>query len=408
MEQKPSEVEGGGPPSLSQEQVRARLREVALFDGLGGNDLEEILEISEPVLVEADEYVFEEGDRGDHFYIIVRGEVELRKASGNDMKRLALLRAGQAFGEMALLNQTPRSASAFAVTDTYMLSVSREAFGRILGGETLAVRLLRNLSKALWATSVRLAARQAQQARSDTPHEALADFNRLLRTRLLPRVTPRVSGYDLAASTLTPRQGVGSTSWDWFLLGDGRPVFLVMKADRADIFSAQRLETLRTLLRSRAAEPQESLGVMLTQASRGLRAGWVEGLSGAVSCGILALAEGSAEWAGGGDVSGMIVRSGGASRDLNRGSPAVGEIADHEYDATIIELGARDKLICMSDNPPNLVQLVTSVVTGGYTSSSRDALSKLFGRFAHAQAPGAASTATDLTGAVITCTRAAD
>ncbi len=405
-QQRASEVEGGETASLTQDQVRERLKEVALFEGLDGDDLDEILEISDPVLVEADEYIFEEGDRGDHFYIIVRGEVELRKAAGDGAKRLALLRAGQAFGEMALLNQTPRSASAFAVSDTYMLAVSREAFGRILGGETLAVRLLRNLSKALWATSVRLAARQAQQARSDTPHEALADFNRLLRTRLLPRVTPRISGYDLAASTLAPRHGVGSCGWDWFLLPDGRPVFLVMRSARSDIFSAQRLATLRTLLRSRAAEPIESLGALLTRASRGLRAGWVEGLSGPVSCGMLALAEGGAEWVGAGDVAGMVVRSGGASRDLNRGSPAAGELPDHVYESTVIDLGAKDKLISMSDNPPSLVQLVTSVVTGGYTSSSRDALSKLFGRFAQLQSPGVASAATDLSGVVITCEKA--
>jgi hypothetical protein len=306
---------------------------------------------------------------------------------------------------MALLNQTPRSASAIAVSDTYMLSVSRDAFGEILGGDTLAVRLLRNLSKALWATSVRLAARQAQQARSDTPHEALADFNRLLRARLLPRVTPRVSGYDLAASTLTPRQGVGSSSWDWFLMTDGRPVFLVMKASRADIFSAQRLAAMRTLLRAVSDDPHESLGALFTRAVRGLRGGWVDGLSGPVSCGLVALSEGSAEWVGAGDVAGMVVRSGGASRDLNRGTPSAGELSDHVYESTVVDLGARDKVICMSENPPNLVQLVTSVLTGGYTSSSRDALSKLFGRFS--QLPGGGGDPSDLTGTVITCTKPA-
>jgi CRP-like cAMP-binding protein len=321
------------------------------------------------------------------------------------VKRLALLRSGQAFGEMALLNQTPRSASAFAVADSYMLSVSRDAFGEILGDDSLAVRLLRNLSKALWATSVRLAARQAQQLRSDTPHEALADFNRLLRTRLLPRVTPRVSGYDLAASTLQPRHGIGSSSWDWVLLNDGRPVFVVAKADRADIFSAQRLAMFRTLFRSASSEANQPLGVLLTRVSRGLREGWIDGLSGSVSCGLVALADGNAEYVGAGDVAGMVLRSGGASKDLNRGTPAAGERPEHTYESTVVSLGARDKVICMSDNPSNLVQLVTSVLTGGYTSSSRDALSKLFGRFG--QVPPVPSSAEDLTGVVVTCTRAA-
>ncbi|HET9947578.1 MAG TPA: cyclic nucleotide-binding domain-containing protein, partial [Longimicrobiales bacterium] len=123
--------------ALSHEVVREKLGAVQLFQGLDRGDLDRILSISESVLVEAGEHVFEEGERGDHFYVIVRGCIELRKSAGKDQKKLAVLRAGQAFGEIALLNQTPRSASAYAVEDTYMLSLSRAAFGEMLGGDTL-------------------------------------------------------------------------------------------------------------------------------------------------------------------------------------------------------------------------------------------------------------------------------
>ncbi|HUP51727.1 MAG TPA: cyclic nucleotide-binding domain-containing protein [Longimicrobiales bacterium] len=299
MEPQPDiQVRERASESLSREQVREKLRSVALFQGLEESDLDRILGISESVLVEAGETVFEEGERGDHFYIIVRGEVELRKGSGTGQKKLAVLREGQAFGEIALLNQTPRSASAHALVDTYMLSVSRAAFGQILGGDTLAVRLLRNLSKALWATSVRFVSKQAQQTHTETSHESLADFNRLLRSRLLPRVTPRVTGFDLTASTLAPRQGVGASAWDWLLLTDGRPVFVVMRTVRADIFSAQRLAALRTLLRALAERPHASLGALLTESSLGLLAGWIDGLSGPVACALVALGDGTAEIAG--------------------------------------------------------------------------------------------------------------
>ena len=47
-----------------------------------------------------------------HFYVIVHGSVEVRKTTADGYKRLAALRAGQAFGEMALLNQTPRLSAA--------------------------------------------------------------------------------------------------------------------------------------------------------------------------------------------------------------------------------------------------------------------------------------------------------
>lgn len=397
-----AEVEGT-PNSLSQDQVREKLRGVALFEGLDGADLDQILQISESVLVEADEYVFEEGDRGDHFYIIIRGEVELRKSGVAGSKKLAVLREGQAFGEMALLNQTPRSASAYALENTYMLSVSRVAFGEMLGGETLAVRLLRNLSKALWATSVRLAAKQAQQTHMDTPHEALADFNRLLRSRVLPRVTPRVSGFDLTASTLAPRQGTGSSAWDWIMLTDGRPVFVVMRAVSGDLFSAQRLVAFRSVLRTLAALPQSTLGSLLTDASRGLRSGWIDGLSGPVECGMVALTDGAAEWAGAGGVRGLLVRAGGHAEDLTLEGPPAGARADHVYESRGILLGNRDKIVMLSGASANSDRLVTSVLTEGYTSSSRDALNKIFAKVSTAPARG--SSPSDLTGAVIVRTR---
>lgn len=387
--------------TLTREQVRETLRSVALFQGLDRDDLEGILGISESVLVEAGEAVFEEGDRGDHFFILVRGQVELRKSASDGLRRLAVLRAGQAFGEMALLNQTPRSASAVALEDTFLLSVSRAAFGQILGGDTLAVRLLRNLSRALWATSVRLAAQHGQATPAEPPQETLADFNRLLRSRLLPRAAPRLQGYDVAASTSAPRQGVGSSSWDWMVLDDGRPVFLVMRAVRADVFSAQRLAALRAVLKTLADEPQPSLGALLTRASRGLRSGWIEGLSGPVECALVALGDNAVEVAFTGGMCALLVPAGGEIEELGFDAPALAERSDHTYESKSLELGSRDKVIVLSHGPEGLARMVASVVTEGYTSSSRDALNKLFARLE----PGDGSNGTDLTGAVVTRTR---
>jgi CRP-like cAMP-binding protein len=397
-----SEVRAPSKGILSGDQVRETLRAVALFQGLEGSDLDRILEISESILVESGECVFEEGDRGDHFFVIVRGQIELRKRWPDGFRRLAVLRAGQAFGEMALLNQTPRSASAHALEDTCLLSVSRAAFAQILGGETLAVRLLRNLSRALWATSVRLAAQQAHFVRQESPQATLADFNRLLRSRLLPRVTPRLDGYDLSAATLAPRQGTGSSAWDWFLFHDERLVVAVMRAVRADVFSAQRLATLRTVLRSLSDEPQPSLGVLLAKANRDLRSSWVEGLSGPVACVLVALGQDGAEIASAGYASALLLRAGGATEELGHGAPALGERAGHAYESKPVALGNRDKVILLSQAPPGVARLVTSVVTEGYTSSSRDALNKLFARF---QGGDGARGGCDLSGAVITRTR---
>lgn len=378
------------PPVLTREQISVRLREVALFQGLSQEDLAEILRISEAVRVDAGEYVFEEGERGDHFYVIVHGSIELRKATGSGFRKLAVLRAGQAFGEMALLNQTPRSASAYALEDTYLLSVSRAAFAQMLGGDTLSVRLLKNLSKALWATSVRLAAQNQTRGSTDndTGHETLSEFNRLLRARLLPRVTPRVSGYDIAATTLAPRQGSGSTAWDWFVLTDGRPAFSVMRAVKNDIFSAQRLAAARMLLRSLAAEPHASLGAMLTKAARGLRAGWIEGLSGPVMVGMVALADGAAEWVEAGAITALIVRQDGGAEDLSRHVPPLGEEYDRGYESEVIVMAEDDCVVALTDAHSEAVASVATALSGGAIESARDGLSRVVGRASPATEAG--------------------
>ena len=404
MESQPSVMSAGEPPrTLSHEQISARLREVALFQGLGEADLLEIIRISESIRIDGGEYVFEEGERGDHFYIIVHGSIELRKTSGGEQRRLAVLKAGQAFGEMALLNQTPRSASAYALEDTYVLSVSRAAFSDILGGDSLSVRLLKNLSKALWATSVRLASQQAKANSMDTGHETLAEFNRLLRARILPRVTPRVSGYDISASTLAPRHGAGCSTWDWFVLTDGRPAFTVAKAAQGDLFSAQRLASVRLLLRSAAAEAHPSLGAMLTRVNRNLRAGWIEGLSGPVTLGMVALADGAAEWVEAGPVTGVVARARGRAEDLGVNGPPLGDDLEHLYQSRVLGLEPQDRIVALTGIHRDAPRVIDEILIQGHVGSSRDALAKLLGELEPAPADG--EDVSDVSTTIITRTK---
>lgn len=307
---------------------------------------------------------------------------------------------------MALLNQTPRSASALAVEDTYLLSVSRAAFSRMLGGDTLSVRLLKNLSKALWATSVRLASQQKTTSTdNDTGHETLSEFNRLLRARLLPRVTPRVSGYDIAASTLAPREGTSCTAWDWFVLTDGRPAFVVTRAAQSDVFAAQRLGSVRMLLRSAAAEPQPDLGEMLTRVNRGLRAGWIEGLSGPVHVGIAALADGAAEWGEAGPITSVVVRGRGTVEDLSLHQPPLGDEIDTQYESSMIVLGRDDRIVTLTDAFGSAAESIGSALVGADLRSSREALTRILA--AGESIRGTAQASSDVSASVITRTNPA-
>jgi NADH dehydrogenase len=81
---------------------------------------------------EPHEIIFRQGDRGDRLYVIVEGEVELfQEEAGHAPSLLARLGAGECFGEMALVNDRPRMATARSVTRVNLLSVDRQAFGAL-------------------------------------------------------------------------------------------------------------------------------------------------------------------------------------------------------------------------------------------------------------------------------------
>ena len=85
--------------------------------------------------------VFAEGDPGDSMFFIVKGCIRIKKraqAAGAMHKTLAVLEAGDYFGEMALLDQKPRSAAAVAAGDARILRLSKPAFDQMQGQSSLA------------------------------------------------------------------------------------------------------------------------------------------------------------------------------------------------------------------------------------------------------------------------------
>ena len=77
--------------------------------------------------------IFREGDPGFHFYIIDEGEVEIFSYTKSGEKLvLTTLTAGEAFGEFALLDHSPRSASARALVDSKIVRVSEKGYEHML------------------------------------------------------------------------------------------------------------------------------------------------------------------------------------------------------------------------------------------------------------------------------------
>ena len=98
----------------------------------------------------AGEVIFKEGDAADQLFVIKSGEVGIQ--SGN--RTLAELSANHIFGEMALIDDAPRSATAVAVTDVELVPVSEKQF-LFLVSQTpfFALKVMRVLARRLRATS---------------------------------------------------------------------------------------------------------------------------------------------------------------------------------------------------------------------------------------------------------------
>lgn len=72
--------------------------------------------------------IFKDGDPGQTMFIILEGKVEITKLLGDQKTILATLDKGSIFGEMAIIDREPRSATATTISDTMMLEISREMF----------------------------------------------------------------------------------------------------------------------------------------------------------------------------------------------------------------------------------------------------------------------------------------
>lgn len=87
----------------------------------------------ETVRYTAHQVIFEEGELGNAAYLIMRGQVEIRKGmKTSNPQTLAVLSKNDIFGEMALFDESPRMAEAMARTNVELIAINRDEFNRRL------------------------------------------------------------------------------------------------------------------------------------------------------------------------------------------------------------------------------------------------------------------------------------
>jgi CRP-like cAMP-binding protein len=103
------------------------------------------------------DYIFKEGDIGEVMFIIHRGKVNITKRTDEGEKILVTLAAGDFFGEMAIIDKAPRSASAIAAEETVCIVLDEELFEQQMQRNAKIVKkILKNMSARLRAMNEQL------------------------------------------------------------------------------------------------------------------------------------------------------------------------------------------------------------------------------------------------------------
>jgi CRP/FNR family transcriptional regulator, cyclic AMP receptor protein len=150
--------------SATAPDASALLRSIELFEGLSGEDLRVLADSLERRPFAAGVSVFEQGDSGDAMYIVESGDINIH-LPGEASRRISLkdIARGEYFGELALFDDKPRSASALATTDCVLLELHRATLQDYLARRPgAAMAILRTMSERLRETNTLLSARAAK------------------------------------------------------------------------------------------------------------------------------------------------------------------------------------------------------------------------------------------------------
>jgi CRP-like cAMP-binding protein len=137
------------------------LQRMPIFGGVRRDMLAALLEVATTRTLLPGEYFFREGDRAESMFVLESGEVEVLRAWEEREHRLARLGAGDCFGEMALLDLLPRSASVRAVMPCTAIELSTASLFRLYETDLeqfalVQMNVARELSRRLREADARL------------------------------------------------------------------------------------------------------------------------------------------------------------------------------------------------------------------------------------------------------------
>lgn len=151
------------------EDLLEKCSHVALLRALPPEEMQAVVPLLHEAGFEAGETIFRRGSKGERLYLIEEGEAEVRRGVGKGGPEIAMLAAGDSFGEMALLSGQARIATVSAKTDLSTWVLEKDDFDHLLGsspGLKKAVTELSHKRKAELEKLIQAASEDEEESRT--------------------------------------------------------------------------------------------------------------------------------------------------------------------------------------------------------------------------------------------------
>jgi len=222
-----------------------------------------------------------EGEPADRLYVIVSGRVVVtHKVEGADEDFvLGFLGPGQYFGEIAVISEEPRAATATTIVDTDVLEVTKEEFEQVFANSpALARHLVNTLIRMIRETDQRAienlerraeelsrAYRELEAAQADRVAKAALEAQLEVAAKaqhsMLPTYLPQVEGFEFAAA-FEPARQVGGDFYDVHLMENGHVGILLADVSDKGAHAALFMAVARTLFWTEEHHHREPVAVM--------------------------------------------------------------------------------------------------------------------------------------------------
>lgn len=315
-----------------------------------------------------------EGRHEDIFYILLSGEVEISVSMPDGaVRHLARVGAGRFFGEMALIDDSPRTATATTVSESTVVEVSKATFSSLLMRRPPVARaILRTVTANLRATDratiadlsrknaeLYLALQDLEAAQAElVARERMArdlEIAGQVQKSLLPQDFPQVQGWSIYGCNIPARE-VGGDYFDVMQL-DSRNLALVV-ADVADksVQAALYMAVLRTLFVAespRARSPRDTVLAVHRAFCAAVRQA---NTFATVFYGVLDIARASLVYVRAGQDYPFMLRDGGQRLEwLDAPGRFIGMVEDLDLEEREISFNPGDTLMIYSDGMPDAV-----------------------------------------------------